>query len=400
MSAPPAPTPTASPTPTAAPSPSPSPSHGLDPPSAAPTVSPAPTAAPTAIPTFPSPTPSAPALTAVKPGSPPSVRRLRAGRRHRRGRPHGHAAVLFIADSTGGLPVRLPDGVPASARGSLLELTGRSPPTLRPDRAPAGPWRPVGPWGGYAPGAGGHRRRCDRRSHRRSPGPRRRRDHRIGVTLASGDLSFSITGTDGSTARSWRTPPPASTCRSCARASSQRSPASSASGHRAREPSTATGSGSATRRPRGTSSPSPTRHRGVAHAQGRAVAEAARLGVEASRDLHRRPCSERAGVTVEGTLTDRARPSSMRRADASILEDSTAAIELYLAAPDACAPPGVRGPGHRHRRTSLECAAPARRRHPRHRLATATVHAVHTTPSAAIEWRLVSLRGAVLDVHH
>ena len=103
-------------------------------------------------------------------------------------------------------------------------------------------------------------------------------------------------------------------------------------------------------------------------------------------------------VTVEGVLTigTGLLDASGRRA---IIEDGTAAIELYLAAPD----PAMRL-GTRVRVTGTvgkAWGAPRLRADETQVLGSRqpTVHALRTAPTAAAEWRLVKLEGTVADVH-
>ena len=83
----------------------------------------------------------------------------------------------------------------------------------------------------------------------------------------------------------------------------------------------------------------------------------------------------------------------------TILEDGTAAIEVYLAAPDAAMRLGarVRVTGT----VGQAWGAPRLRAEETRVLGTRqpTVHAVRTAPTAAVEWRLVKVEGTVLDVH-
>jgi uncharacterized protein YdeI (BOF family) len=130
---------TASPTPSVLPSASPSPTPTAAPsatptatPSATPTATPSatPTAAPTATPTpttTPSPTPSPSPLPmpiraarSASVGSTVTVEGVVTAEAGRLGTP----ALLAIADATGGIVVRVPDGVAAPGRGALVRVTG------------------------------------------------------------------------------------------------------------------------------------------------------------------------------------------------------------------------------------------------------------------------------------
>ena len=111
---PPTPTPTPSPTPTPTPSPGPT----LTP-------SPGPTSSPSPSPSA-SPTPGATILTVASArtrsiGSTVTVRGVVTAEPGRLGSP----ALFAIADTSGGIVVKLPDGVRAPARGALLEIRGK-----------------------------------------------------------------------------------------------------------------------------------------------------------------------------------------------------------------------------------------------------------------------------------
>ena len=104
-------------------------------------------------------------------------------------------------------------------------------------------------------------------------------------------------------------------------------------------------------------------------------------------------------VTVEGVLTigTGLLDASGRR---TILEDGTAAIEVYLAAPDASHAARNAGPGHRDGRAGLGRAAAARRDSRRSSARDSPpCTRVRGTPTAAVEWRLVKVEGTVVDVH-
>ncbi len=113
---PPAPTPSPSPTPTPSPSTTPTP---------APTPAPTPTPAPSAAPST-SPTPGPAVLTIANARTRPigstvtvlGVVTAEAGRL-------GSPALVAIADATGGIVVKLPDGVTPPVRGARLEVRGR-----------------------------------------------------------------------------------------------------------------------------------------------------------------------------------------------------------------------------------------------------------------------------------
>ena len=111
---PPTPTPTPSPTPTPTASPGPTP-----------TPSPSPTSSPTPSPSA-TPTPGATVISIASArtraiGSTVTVRGVVTAEPGRLGSP----ALFAIADTSGGVVVKLPDGVRAPARGALLEIRGK-----------------------------------------------------------------------------------------------------------------------------------------------------------------------------------------------------------------------------------------------------------------------------------
>ena len=103
-------------------------------------------------------------------------------------------------------------------------------------------------------------------------------------------------------------------------------------------------------------------------------------------------------VTVEGTLTigTSLLDASGRR---TILEDTTAAIEVYLAAPDAAMRLGTR---IRVTGTVGEAWGAPRLRADETRVLGArqpAVHGLKSAPTAAVEWRLVRVAGTIVEVH-
>ena len=141
-----------------------------------------PTATPTTSPS-PSPAPSGPALAVADArhaaiGSSIVVRGVVVAEAGRLGTP----AVLVIADATGGLPVRLPDGVARPRAAPSSRSAACSPTRTVSSRSGRegrrGPGRHREP-----PVADGRRRRRDRGSDRRPPRPRRRHDRHVGVAL-------------------------------------------------------------------------------------------------------------------------------------------------------------------------------------------------------------------------
>ena len=103
-------------------------------------------------------------------------------------------------------------------------------------------------------------------------------------------------------------------------------------------------------------------------------------------------------VTVEGTLTigTSLLDASGRR---TILEDTTAAIEVYLAAPDAAMRLGTRV---RVTGTVGEAWGAPRLRADETRVLGSrqpAVHGLQSAPTAAVEWRLVRVAGTIVEVH-
>ena len=129
-----APTPTPSPVPTASPTPvptaTPAPSGSASP---TPSASPSPTASPSAVP---SPSPGTTPLTiAAARAVPVEQQALTRGVVIAEAGRLGTPRVLAIADATGGIAVRVPDGVALPARGTVLEVRGAIADPVRPARA-------------------------------------------------------------------------------------------------------------------------------------------------------------------------------------------------------------------------------------------------------------------------
>ena len=122
----PSPTPSATVSPTATPAlPSPTPSSLPTPtPLPTPSVDPTPTPAPTATPTVPSPTPVAASIAMVRSGPIGSTVSVEGTVTAEPGR-LGSAALLAIGDGSGGIFVRLPDGVARPARGDRVVVAGK-----------------------------------------------------------------------------------------------------------------------------------------------------------------------------------------------------------------------------------------------------------------------------------
>ncbi len=378
----------------------PSPS-ATNPPSPTPTV--VPTATPTTSPS-PSPVPSGPALAVADArhaaiGSSIVVRGVVVAEAGRLGTP----AVLAIADATGGLPVRLPEGVAAPARGVILEVRGllADPYGQLEVRAAKGGVAQVGTGNLPSPtvaDAGAIGEATEGRLVR------------VAGTIAtsasrssSGDLAFSITGADGATLRI------------LADASAGIDPSilrkgvvgtfTGVAGQRATHKGALDGyrvwlrgradvTVTAQPSPKPSTPPKPTASPkgGPTPKPSGGPSKPGTISVRAAllRDGQR--------VTVEGVLTigTGLLDASGRR---TILEDGTAAIEVYLAAPDAAMRLGARvrvtgtvGQAWGAPRLRAEEVRVLGSRQP-------TVHAVRTAPTAAVEWRLVKVEGTVLDVH-
>ena len=210
---PPTPSPTATPTPSPTPSPTPRRPPRRRPrthadrrptPTAAPSLSPSPSATPSPSPsTAPSASPSAsPPITIgaarLSPiGTTVFVRGVVVAEAGRLGTP----PLLAIADATGGIPVRLPDGVVAPARGTLLEVRG-----VLADPYGQVELRP--PSGGIAVVGTGTPPSAIALSAGAVGEPNEGRLARVSGTIdgsasksTSNDLTFSITGSDGATLR-------------------------------------------------------------------------------------------------------------------------------------------------------------------------------------------------------
>jgi hypothetical protein len=169
----PSPTPSASPPPTPQPSPAPTPSPTATA-SPTPTIAPSPTPTPSATPV--PPAPDIATARAQQVGDRVVVRGVVIAEAGRLGTP----PLLAIGDATGGLPVRLPDGVTGPVRGTLLEVTGviAAPYGQTELRAATGGVRILGPTSCRWPGASmqatpeRHRRLVTVRA-RSGPRPRR-----------------------------------------------------------------------------------------------------------------------------------------------------------------------------------------------------------------------------------
>ena len=316
----------------------------------------------------------------------------------------GTPAILVIADATGGLPVRLPDGVAAPARGALLEVRGvlADPYGQIELRASTGGVTTIGTGVLPAPtevdaGAIGEA----------SEGRLVRVAGTISASVSrstSNDLAFSITGTDGATLKVLADASAGIDPRSCARASSPRSRACPASARRTRAPTMAIGCGSATaptsssrrsrRRPR-----RPPGNR-AATPKGGSTPKPSTRAVEARRRLHpQRAAPRRAAGDGRGRAHDRdgaprcQRPARDHRGWARPRSSSTWPLRMpRCVSGRGCASPGPwgrRGARRGSARTRHTCSAPG----------SPPCTRLRTAPTAAVEWRLVKLEGTVADVH-
>ena len=222
--------------------------------------------------------------------------------------------------------------------------------------------------------------RPDRRrrpaNDRGSPRDGPRHDRRVRAKATSGDLTFTITGSDGATLRpAGRRSggPRRSVLRKGAAATpdGDRRAARDAQGRPRRLPAVAPGSRRRRRR-----SPSPGRRHG--HAPRRADAEAEQRRREARRDVVRAPSPRRTAGHGRGRAHDRARCSTRAAAGRS---SRTARARSRSTSPRRT-PDEARdaGPGHGHRGQGLGRAAAAARRCSGPRVAPAAVHALSIGP--------------------
>jgi hypothetical protein len=303
----------------------------------------------------------------------------------------GTPPLFAIADAGGGLPVRLAGGQVAPPRGTLVELRG----TIA---APYGQTElRLAPDGLSVVGSGALPAVLALDPGRAGEATEGRLARTKGAITAgatrstSGDLAFTIKGTDGASLRiladaSARLDP--STLRKGASVTltgvvGQRASRKGAlDGYRlwVRDRSDIAATG-----PSATPSPSPSASAPPATAPLLTIA-AARL-------------REGKRVTVEGTVTaDRSLLDTSGRR--TIVEDASGAIELYLDGADATIRAGVRV-----RATGVvgrAWGAPRLRVDAIRVLGTRTpvAHDLRVAPGAATEWRLVRVRGTLAEVHH
>ena len=400
------PSPTPQPTPTASPTPTPPPTPAASP---TPTAPPTPTASPTPSPSAsadasatPSVSPSLTPLTVaearlVHEGGTATVRGVVIAEAGRLGTPR----LLAIGDGSGGLPVRLADGQLAPGRGTLVELRGTivAPYGQTELRLVAGGLSIIGHGdlptplaleaGALAEATEG---RLARVSGTITAGP---------IRATSGDTAFTLRGVDGASLRvmaDGSADLDTSVLRKGVAATltgivGQRASRKGAfDGYRlwVRDPqdilptsaTSASPSPSASPRASGSASPRATA----------SPASAPRLTIALARQHEGKRVTIEGTVTVATTLLD----ASGRR---TIVEDGTAAIELYLARADASIRPGVRvrasgvvGRAWGAPRLRVDTVGIVGRREP-------VVHDLRAAPGAATEWRLVRIRGSLADVH-
>ena len=404
------PTASPSPTPTASPTPSRSPS-----PTASPTPRPSATPVPSASAhpsTTPTPTPSTAPLTVaaarrVPEGRSAVVRGVVIAEAGRLGAPR----LLVIGDGSGGLPVSLADGQVAPGRGTLVELRGTiaAPYGQTELRLGSGGLSTIGQGALPAPlalEAGEATEATEGRlvslSGTITAGPDR---------ATSGDIACTLRGADG---RSLRVMADASAGLDTSvlrkgailtltgivgqRASRKGAP----DGYRLwvrdpedvlpiAAPSASPGtSPSASATPRASRSPSPSAH--PTPRPSASPAAAPRLTIALARQRQGKRVTIEGTVTVVTSLLD----ASGRR---TILEDGTAAIELYLAHADASLQPGARvqatgvvGRAWGAPRLRADAVRALGQREP-------VVNDLRAAPGAVTEWRLVRVRGTLADVH-
>ncbi len=396
----PRPTPTPTPTPlpsptasaTAAPTPTPRPTASPSPtatpiPSSTASSTPAPTATPSPTPT-PSTTPIAITEARLVPeGRAAHVRGTVIAEAGRLGTP----PLFAIGDATGGLPVRLADGQSAPPRGTLVELRGTiaAPYGQTELRLVAGGLTILGTGTVPAP--------VDLDAGRAGEATEGRLARVRGTITAgaskatSGDLAFTVEGTDGASLRivadaSARLDPAIlrkGTSVTLTGIVGQRASRKGAlDGYRlwVRDRADVTVAAAPSASP--SASPSPS--------AGSATAPLLSIAAARLRESKR--------VTVEGTVTvDRSLLDSSGRR--TVIEDRSGAIELYLDGEDTAIRAGARvratgvvGRAWGAPRLRVDAIRVLGRRTP-------VAHDLRVAPGAATEWRLVRVRGTIAEVH-
>jgi outer membrane biosynthesis protein TonB len=374
----PSPTPTPSPTPSPSASPSDSPSPS---PSATPSATPAPTPSPTTAPL------TVGAARDLAVGAKATVQGVVIAEAGRLGTP----PLFAIGDATGGLPVRITDGMTAPPRGTLVEVRGAiaAPYGQTELRLSADGLSTLG--AGVVPGA-------------QAVSPATVGEALEGrlVTVSgtvtvgaakatSGDIALAIAGSDGATLKIY-----ADASAGVSAAGLKKGVSATFTGivgQRASKKDALDGYRVWVRDPGDVSvmPPSASSAPSASPSPGSSAAPA----VESIATARVR---DGATVTVVGVVTaDRSLLDSTGRR--AVIEDATGAIELYLAAPDAAVRLGAR----------LQVTGEVGRSWGAPRLhasevtvvggATPTVLGLRVVPSAATEWRLVRISGTVTSLH-
>jgi uncharacterized protein YdeI (BOF family) len=397
LAPPPTPTPDPSPTPTPDPTSSPQPTPS---PSPAPTPTPGPTASPSPSPTLGTFVSIASARTSSI-GSSVTVRGVVTAEQGRLGTP----SLFAIADETGGIVVKLPEGASSPGRGTILEVRGKL----------ADPYgqlelRPALDGLSAAPGAGALPTPIDLAAAGLGEATEARLVRLTGTVVekptksTSGDIGFQVEKADGARVRimadassgiATTAVSKGATYRSTGIAGQRASHKGALDGYRvwlrdpadlqliaAPSPSPSTSPAST---PKPTASPSP-RPTATAPADTRAISVASALGIT-DRDV-----AIEAVVTAPGALLD----ATGRRI---VVQDATGAIEVLLAK-DVTAP----GVGTRIRavgRVGTAYGAPRLRAGSVERLGVGAIPAplrIRGQLTAAHTWRLVTASGRIEDV--
>ena len=401
----PSPTPTPTPTPAVTPTPKPTPSPTPTP-APTPTPTPTPVATPTATATAtPSPTPasavgSIAAARALAVGTTVTLRGTVIAEVGRTGIP----GLVAIGDETGGIGVRLPASVAAPARGAFLEVRGKlAAPYGQLEIRPAtggitglghrraarpGHRRRRRPWRGDG-GTPGRRHRPAREApdeglgRRHQPGPRtgrRRLDQGDGrrverVTAASFEVgaSYRITGVAGQRATH----------------------AGALDGYRLwlRDATdivrTAAPAPSATPTPKSSNTPRPSASASARPTSGPVEV----VTIARARSITDRVVAIVAVVTAPATLLD----GSGRLI---VVQDASGAIEVRL--PDGATAPPLGTRLRAEGKVGRAYGAPRLQAERVVRQGAASVPAplaIHASPTEALEWRLVTVRGRIELVH-
>ncbi len=365
----------------------PPPSSGPPPtPTPVPTATPAPTRTPTPTPS-PSPTPGAISIASARHarvGATVVIRGVVIAEAGRLGTP----PLVAVADDTGGIPVRLPDGVQAPARGALVEVRGpiadpygQTEVRPRPDGVTV-----VGTASLPSPLVMGAADAGEATEGRLAAV---RGTITVGATRStSNDLALTITGDDGGTL-SIR----ADASAGLDKASLGRGVVATFTGvlgQRASRKGALDGYRLWLRDPAdvsGAKAPGPTDGAPSPGGSDGSVSTIAAARISDGRQL-----------TVEGVLTvDRTLLDATGRR--TIVQDATGAVEVYLPDADSALHAGdhVQVTGT----VGRAWGAPRLKADQVRRLGTQqpVVHALRGMPSAATEWTLVRVTGTVVDLH-